>query len=495
MEALAVLEEYCGRDISGEHTEEIEDRISEAVTDILDYAKTSDGKSECTEEGVHLRVWKLAQRYVEVISKNPAAAFTNHGSLLLRMLRNMCANNRVVQNQLRESDASPVVLDLLHVLSKRVSESEEDEDQELLVRSAVTFLINFATANEANQSLLWEQLNSSEEGLTLLYRLVSLEDATTVGNVCLLIHNLTGNSSARRSWLFADSKSMRVLIHSVNADNEAFQWIYFIMQNMLKDDALEDVYNSLSPGEDKMSDEQFSLLNVLDGVLAETESDGRKTSMNDLVKPNTCKLIGRVFYEFYSLSMQQMFKNTEGKEEIGEVSTSDRGPEVTRMLLEIIGNITSSKQVIQTDFRAIFLQENVLRVAVSLLDQVWKREQQTDTKEKDLPKSDLPAFSIKHELIRIIGNMCCSHIPCQDEVRKLEGIPLLLNQCRVDERHPFAMQWALLAIKHVCEGNEANKDVIRGLKMEGVASNPELAELGLQASFHNGKIKVSQVDF
>jgi len=43
---------------------------------------------------------------------------------------------------------------------------------------------------------------------------------------------------------------------------------------------------------------------------------------------------------------------------------------------------------------------------------------------------------IKRDTVKVIGNMAYENKIVQDEVRKLGGIPLILNQCNIDDNNP-----------------------------------------------------------
>lgn len=49
-------------------------------------------------------------------------------------------------------------------------------------------------------------------------------------------------------------------------------------------------------------------------------------------------------------------------------------------------------------------------------------------------------------------------------MREVEGLGVLLSHCNVDSSNPFLREWALLAVRNVCEGNEENQRSIEALK-------------------------------
>jgi ataxin-10 len=49
----------------------------------------------------------------------------------------------------------------------------------------------------------------------------------------------------------------------------------------------------------------------------------------------------------------------------------------------------------------------------------------------------------------------CLRFPhVQDEVCALGGVELVLAQCQLDRQSPLAREWALWAVRNLCEGNE-----------------------------------------
>ncbi|KAK2581023.1 hypothetical protein KPH14_006072 [Odynerus spinipes] len=90
-----------------------------------------------------------------------------------------------------------------------------------------------------------------------------------------------------------------------------------------------------------------------------------------------------------------------------------------------------------------------------------------------------PAFGFKAGLIRLIGNMCYKNKECQDFVRETDSISLLLDCCNIDARNPLIMQWTILAVRNLCEGNFENQKIIRGCTKVGVVDSAILNEMGV----------------
>ncbi|XP_011870358.1 PREDICTED: ataxin-10 isoform X2 [Vollenhovia emeryi] len=92
---------------------------------------------------------------------------------------------------------------------------------------------------------------------------------------------------------------------------------------------------------------------------------------------------------------------------------------------------------------------------------------------------DHPAYGFKAGLIRVIANIVHENKRCQDLFREIDGIPVLLDCCNIDARNPLILQWTILAVRNLCQGNPQNQEVIRNCKRTGVPGNPVLQEMGL----------------
>ncbi|GJN30103.1 hypothetical protein PR202_gb18382 [Eleusine coracana subsp. coracana] len=91
-----------------------------------------------------------------------------------------------------------------------------------------------------------------------------------------------------------------------------------------------------------------------------------------------------------------------------------------------------------------------------------------------------PYIGYRRDLVAIIANCLHGRKKVQDEVRKLDGIMLLLQQCVVDEENPYLREWGLLAVKNLLEGNEENQKEVSQLEMQEPVLTPEIANMGLK---------------
>uniref|UniRef100_H3B3C6 Ataxin-10 n=2 Tax=Latimeria chalumnae TaxID=7897 RepID=H3B3C6_LATCH len=99
-----------------------------------------------------------------------------------------------------------------------------------------------------------------------------------------------------------------------------------------------------------------------------------------------------------------------------------------------------------------------------------------------------PAVGFKASLIRLIGNLCYKNKENQDKVFELDGIPLILDNCSIDDNNPFVSQWAIFAIRNLTEQNLRNQELIAKMECQGQADDSLLRSMGLQVEKRDGKL-------
>ncbi|CAI2164691.1 7506_t:CDS:2 [Funneliformis geosporum] len=99
---------------------------------------------------------------------------------------------------------------------------------------------------------------------------------------------------------------------------------------------------------------------------------------------------------------------------------------------------------------------------------------------------------IKRDIVKIIGNMAYENKIVQDEVRKLGGIPLILNQCNIDDNNPYIREHAIFAIRNILIHNPENQKLVEQLAPIGTVQHSALQDVGIMTELGtDGKIKFS----
>nr|XP_036862028.1 ataxin-10 [Manis javanica] len=98
------------------------------------------------------------------------------------------------------------------------------------------------------------------------------------------------------------------------------------------------------------------------------------------------------------------------------------------------------------------------------------------------------AEGFKSHLIRLIGNLCYKNKDNQDKVNELDGIPLILDSCSIDDSNPFLTQWAVYAIRNLTEDNSQNQDLIAEMEAQGLADASLLKKMGFEVEKRGDKL-------
>ncbi|XP_066245060.1 uncharacterized protein [Euwallacea similis] len=95
-------------------------------------------------------------------------------------------------------------------------------------------------------------------------------------------------------------------------------------------------------------------------------------------------------------------------------------------------------------------------------------------------------FGFKADLVRLIANLCWKNQVMQDLAREAELIPVLLDCCNMDAKNPFIIQWAILAVRNICENNKENQLIIGSLTQKKFINSEVLENFGVKLH-DNGK--------
>jgi hypothetical protein len=80
--------------------------------------------------------------------------------------------------------------------------------------------------------------------------------------------------------------------------------------------------------------------------------------------------------------------------------------------------------------------------------------------------------NLQPDLLRLLANVAMDCRPVQDCTRQAGGVHVVLNHCKLDPDRPMQREWALFALRNLCEGNEETQALIRNLKPVDYSSHP-----------------------
>ena len=110
--------------------------------------------------------------------------------------------------------------------------------------------------------------------------------------------------------------------------------------------------------------------------------------------------------------------------------------------------------------------------------------------------SQQPYQGYRSDLLSVIANAAHKRPRVQAAVAACGGVELVLSQCQVDETSPLAREWALWAVRNLCEGSEEARTAIQELKACAALDSEELQKAGVKVSVDesSGKLIVGKRD-
>jgi ataxin-10 len=282
----------------------------------------------------------------------------------------------------------------------------------------------------------------------------------------------------------------------------AFEWICTLFGVLFRDGRAKDLYNAvgahmLSKLWSRVTPEQLILLRMFTMWAVSTPKTPSPTEEIGRKQP-----LPEGTFEFVKSTW--VYIVTEGDEDRPEEADEARKTvwielenEAKLMLLDVLGECTVGHVKPNAEAARELLQ-SLLRE----LRRVWELGRQNPTSRNTraagttlTPLSPGEAFGYRSGLIRVVGNLSFRHSDHQDLVREGGYLSLFLNHCNIDETNPMIREWSLVALRNLCEGNEANQTYINELRPQGMdsASSATLEKANMRADIgEDGKVKLAK---
>ncbi|CAL8319881.1 unnamed protein product [Lota lota] len=382
-----------------------------------------------------------------------------------RAQRNACVQSPRNQALLRELsfiNESLKVISLLQRLHLQCRAAALDP-----LRCGVQFLGNMAVGNQLCKDILW-RLSFPH----LMLDLLSGEDEKVVSYASMVLHTCLDEEKVEE-LAKPDNIPLALRVMELCRTHPDLDWTVLIAtQHFLKSSALvASMYSGISHLE------RMTLLELLAAQLG--EGGGEDSGIPGGVAAH----LASSFQTGCGAVLALASGSADGDEEALTVIS----------LLDVLCEMTSDLE------QFMFLQDHagLLQATVGLLQEVHalgKASKNVFSSSQNFssfsssgggdPSS--PSVSFKAHLIRLIGNLCHRH-PCnQNQVRELDGIPLILDNCSIDSNNPFISQWAIFAIRNILEHNHENQALVAAMDRRGNADYSALSELGLDVEKRDG---------
>lgn len=408
----------------------------------------------------------LLEKVTEILSLKSESVF--YGDILteiFRFLRNFVAwsvtcQDAVVKNRLLLELAIEQIISLTSLLDM----NECSESDLLRLKCAVQFLGNLVTNNSHAKQVIWKKtfplFRSWLEGRDVSLRKYS----------AMLFYNCVLDAAVHRDEVLnshSDGLAIVQLLINCTTKDEC-EWGLYTIENLLESSTfIDSLYLSVP------QDSRLALLDIICEKLAQ------KSTMDRI----PCEIFLFVAKQFEAkadviLTIKENLPNANDAMEPVEVvkflevlCLASTKPSYSCHLRECTSLLISSLFLLKSIHVAGKETSNIF-TSVERLSLTTRSVENTEM-------LDHPVNGFKKNLIRLIANLCWRHKVNQDKVRELDGIPLLLDCCKLDARNPFIIQWVVFAIRNLCEDNPENQQLIASMELQGTVDSAVLNEIGV----------------
>ncbi|XP_049627571.1 ataxin-10 [Suncus etruscus] len=406
-----------------------------------------------------LDILKKSSRTVELACRGPAPVDSVAASLQVitecfRCLRNACIECSSNQNTIRNLGMIGPAVDVVLLFR------ELRVEQELLLtafRCGLQFLGNVASRNADSQAVVWTHAFPE-----LFLSCLNHPDRKIVSYSSMILF-----SSLNAERLKDLEENLNIAIDVVDAHRRQpeSEWPYLVIaEHFLRSpDMVQTLYANMS------SRERVALLDVII-----TKISGEEPPPKDDIPVflSHAELVASTFIEQCKMVLQLPSEPPAADEEVLAIVR------LLDALCEMSTNIDllSYLQICPGLLEAVIGLLRLIHTAGSDGTSIFCTN--SNVRADGDVSSAVEGF--RSHLIRLIGNLCYKNRENQDKVNDLDGIPLLLDSCKLDDNNPFVAQWAVYAIRNLTQGNSRNQDLLARLEEQGLADPAALAKMGFE---------------
>ncbi|KAF0354774.1 Essential cytoplasmic protein Ctr86 [Gigaspora margarita] len=407
---------------------------------------------------------------------------------LVRIFRNIVATVTENQNKALEQEWNKMIEKILWYC---LSQPESDVT---IIRSGIQALSNLITGNNFIQEFVWSDFMNRNEFDDLLSKLVGHNDNTILTGCLVFIYNCIFESESRRKSLVTSDSGTRILQRLLDRaetlledeSTQNFELIYAIFARIIESDLYPILFDSLnlSSSGQSLTRRQIILLKLLDSKLFSSDSTD--------ISLSTCIYLLQIFdticpQVIFSMQQVDIIDRENQPQEIEDTSILYTG---LVLLLQCFGKLSQDEN---DKIRECLFKGGIIASSISLLVQADKTFPRATKAMSSSLQQGISEFSyIKRDIIKVIGNMAYNNSFVQDEVRKLGGIPLILNQCNIDDNNPYIREHAIFALRNLLINNSENQKLVKELEPIAPVQTDVLSEIGIKAQLENGgKIKLT----
>ncbi|XP_063099780.1 ataxin-10 isoform X2 [Cavia porcellus] len=190
---------------------------------------------------------------------------------------------------------------------------------------------------------------------------------------------------------------------------------------------------------------------------------------------------------FTSLNAERMKELEENLNiAINVIEAHQKQPESEWPFLIITDHFLKNPELVQAMYAKLSHQERVTLLDLMIAKLVSDEQLTKDEISVFLHHAELIASSFVDQCRSVLKLTSEQH--AEDEVNELDGIPLILDSCSIDDSNPFLTQWVVYAIRNLTEDNSQNQDLIAKLEDQGLADASLLKKMGFEVEKRGEKL-------
>ncbi|CAG8807067.1 29294_t:CDS:2, partial [Racocetra persica] len=318
-------------------------------------------------------------------------------------------------------------------------------------------------------------------------KLVGHDDSIILTGCLVFVHNCIFESEPRRKSLVTSGSGMCILQRLLDRaetlledeSTQNFELIYAIFARIMESDLFPLLFDSLnsplSLGQ-SLARRQITLLKLLDSKLFSSDSSN--------ISLYLCTHLLQVFdticpQVIFSMQQANIVDRENQPQEIEDTSILYTG---LVLLLQCFGKLSQDgdDRIRECLFKGGIIASTLLAQADKTFPRVTKAASSPSLQQ------GISEFAyIKRDIIRVIGNMAYDNCSVQDEVRRLGGISLVLNQCNIDDNNPYIREHAIFALRNLLINNSENQKLVKELEPIAPVQNDVLSEIGIRTELGN----------
>ncbi|KAK4346995.1 hypothetical protein RND71_033334 [Anisodus tanguticus] len=451
--------------------------LEKALEKLIEVAKEAGGRLDLSSKNVVTIVLCLCQ----------SLSSTSYRHLLLlslKVLRNLCAGEIRNQNEFLQQKGVEIVVDVI------TSVGFTPDPDCAIIRVGLQLLGNYSVGGGECQCDVWYQLFPHK-----FLKISGVRSREICDPLCMVIYTCCDGTDGLLTDLCSD-QGLPILIEilrTASAVGLKEDWLKLLLsKNCIEGSYISSIFFKLhsypsvenngvvTHVADQFVIEQSYLLSILSEILNE-------------------RIEHIVVSHDFALSIFGILKSAvvvvdfsiRGKSDLptGSAPIDVLGYSLT-ILRDICAcdHLTSSKEKSSKDVVEVLVSSGLVEFLLDLLRDleppttIRKAMKQDQIKEGAISSSFKcsPYQGFRRDIVAILGNCAYRRRHVQDEIRDKNGIPLLLQQCVVDDDNPFLREWGIWCVRNLLEGNAENQGAVADLELQGTVDVPELAGLGLR---------------